>query len=137
MPNLGRTQVEPSSEKLGAPKRVCREACHKRGMKVHGQKLRGLRNGLRIKQVEAAEFAGISGSHLSKVEAGEDNLSLEAALKLAILYRVGLDEIAPNDEALSRVEVAIDPDEVDWLRTYRHLSPEERAGARALTKRRA
>lgn len=106
-------------------------------MQIDGPKLRALRERLNIKQVEAAEYAGITGSHLSKVESGGDNISLEAALKLALLYRVGLDEIAPADEALSRIEVATEPDEVEWLRTYRHLAPEERAGLRALTRLRA
>lgn len=122
---------------MGAPKRDSRRLWQSGGMQIDGPKLRALRERLNIKQVEAAEYAGITGSHLSKVESGGDNISLEAALKLALLYRVGLDEIAPADEALSRIEVATEPDEVEWLRTYRHLAPEERAGLRALTRLRA
>lgn len=88
--------------------------------------LRDMREKLGIKQADAAAYAGISRSHLSKIEHGQDPMSFEVAFKLSVLYKVGLDEILPPEHDLAGVELVKDPAEKGVLSALRRLPDDEK-----------
>ena len=101
-------------------------------MDTIGKRLRAAREAAGVNQVTAAHYAGISASHLSKVEKNHDRPSLEVVLKLCILFRRDLSDIVRDDEELAGREVADGPDETAWLQAFRRMTPEQRSGALAL-----
>lgn len=62
-------------------------------MKVIGQRLRSLREGMRISQVKMAEIVGMKQSSINRYESGEASPSPETLLKYADYFDVSLDYI--------------------------------------------
>lgn len=101
-------------------------------MDTLGRRLKAARKKAGLKQNVAAAEAGISGSHLSKIESDEDRPSLEVLLRLAVLYGCDVRDLAQDDDELGQAEVTTDPDEINLVRAYRRMTPEQRAGVTAL-----
>lgn len=89
-------------------------------------KLRDLRDGRKISQADAAAHAGISRSHLSKIEHGADPMSFEVALRLSLLYRLLIAELLPADHDMRGVEVVTDRAEKGILDALRRMPEDEK-----------
>ncbi len=59
-----------------------------------GLRLRACRVGRELSQQDAARAAGVSQNAMSRYERGERDISLVAAMRLAVEYGVSLDELA-------------------------------------------
>lgn len=62
---------------------------------VNGAAIRAIREPLGILQGELAERAGISPSHMNKIENGVESPRIETAARIAKALGVSLDAIAP------------------------------------------
>lgn len=89
-------------------------------------RLRDLRDSLKISQADAAAHAGISRSHLSKIEHGADPMSFEVALRLSLLYRVSIAELLPPEHDMRGVEVVMDREEKGILAAIRKMPDDEK-----------
>jgi DNA-binding XRE family transcriptional regulator len=58
-----------------------------------GERLRALRTERKLTQAEAAEAIGVHPVHVSRIEAGETNVTIGTLVALAIAYRVVLREL--------------------------------------------
>lgn len=107
-------------------------------MERNGPHLKALRTARNINQADAAASAGISRSHLSKIEGNQDPASLEVYALLAVAYRLPLGELLPAGHPLKRVELVVNADELALLHYFRSLPVEEaHALARAFMRRNA
>lgn len=68
---------------------------------INGAAIRAIREPLGIPQFELAERAGISPSHMNKIEKGVEMPKLETAVRIAKALGVALDAIAPVIEPAS------------------------------------
>ena len=57
--------------------------CQKKLYHDIGERIRKSRQEARISQEELAEYAGISGSYISDIEAGKRNFSVDVLMKIA------------------------------------------------------
>lgn len=96
------------------------------GMSDIGRILKERREALNIKQVDAAVYAGISRSHLSKIEAGDDPASFAVIFMLSVLYNIELATLLPEDHPLHNAALVNSPDEKEVLHRYRDLPEDER-----------
>ena len=62
---------------------------------VNGPAIRAIRMGLGIKQQDLAERAGISPSHMNKIESGAESGRFETIVRIAQQLGVTVDAIAP------------------------------------------
>lgn len=62
---------------------------------VNGPAIRAIRMGLGIKQQDLAERAGISPSHMNKIESGAESGRFETVARIARELGVSVDVIAP------------------------------------------
>ena len=62
-------------------------------MQIVGQRLRALRTGMKLTQVQMAEYIGMVQSSVNRYEAGESEPSFEILLKYADYFDVSLDYI--------------------------------------------
>ena len=93
-----------------------------------GDRLRDLRKGRKLPQIEVAEAVGISRSYLAGIETGGENAGRETLVALADFYGVTIDELyrgtAPTGpEAPELVE---DPDERALLAFWRGLDQSQK-----------
>lgn len=68
---------------------------------VNGAAIRAIREPLGIPQGELAKRAGISPSHMNKIEKGVEAPKIETAARIAQALGVALDAIAPVTEPVS------------------------------------
>lgn len=62
-------------------------------MKIVGERLRMLREGMQISQAKMAELVGMKQSSINRYEGGETSLSYEVLLKYANFFDVSIDYI--------------------------------------------
>ena len=67
--------------------------CQKKLYHEIGERIRKSRQEARISQEELAEYAGISGSYISDIEAGKRNFSVDVLMKIAEALQVSTDWI--------------------------------------------
>lgn len=122
-------KVWPSERRLFHPRYLS-------GM-VTGRKLREARTAKGFKLTEAAALLSISKGHLSGLETdnGKGGASLDLLLRMARLYECDLAQLGYEEEDVEAREVAISADEVEWLRAFRSMRPDERSGALAMIRR--
>jgi transcriptional regulator with XRE-family HTH domain len=77
-------QVVPSCAKVGGVQR-----------QINGAAIRAIREPLGIPQGELAKRAGISPSHMNKIEKGVETSKIETVVRIARALGVSLDAIAP------------------------------------------
>lgn len=66
---------------------------------INGAAIRAIREPLGIPQFELAKRAGISRSHMNKIEKGVEQPKFETAVQIAKALGVPIDAIAPVVEA--------------------------------------
>ena len=71
--------------------------CQKKLYHEIGERIRKSRQEARISQEELAEYAGISGSYISDIEAGKRNFSVDVLMKIAEALQVSTDWILRAD----------------------------------------
>ena len=71
--------------------------CQKKLYHEIGEHIRKSRQEARISQEELAEYAGISGSYISDIEAGKRNFSVDVLMKIAEALQVSTDWILRAD----------------------------------------
>ena len=96
--------------------------CQRKTYYEIGERIRKARQEARIGQEELAEFAGISGSYISDIEAGKRNFSVDVLIKIAEALQVSTDWIlhtgttgvctAPTRD-LDRILDGFTPDEMN------------------------
>lgn len=96
------------------------------GMTDIGSILKERREALKIKQVDAATYAGISRSHLSKIESGEDPASFAVIFMLSVYYNMELATLLPEEHPLHNVALVNSAEEKEVLHRYRDLPEDER-----------
>ena len=60
-------------------------------MKIVGQRLRGLRESMKLSQAKAGELFGVRQSSMNRYESGEASPTFEVLLKMADYYDVSMD----------------------------------------------
>jgi transcriptional regulator with XRE-family HTH domain len=73
--------------------------------KLIGLRLKELRKKRRFSQEEVAALANITAKHVSSIELGKENPTLETFLKLAAVFKVELWELLNYGHELSRKDL--------------------------------
>ena len=63
-------------------------------------RVRDLREDADMKQKEVGEYLGLKQHSYQRYESGEQNLTLDHAIRLATLYKVSLDYLTENRELI-------------------------------------
>lgn len=103
-------------------------------------RLQRIRKERKIKQIEAADAAGVGRPYISDLENGNKDGSLEVILKLAKFYDVSLDYLFGRSDlphTQSSESVAHDEKERILLQIWRSLSNEEKSGLMLLLQGKA
>lgn len=91
-----------------------------------GMRLRELRNERSMTQVDVATLLGVSRSHISKLENGEDTPGRDLLMSYAVNFDSSLDWIASGlGEMHPGASQAKTADEALWLSAYRAMPEEE------------
>jgi transcriptional regulator with XRE-family HTH domain len=71
-----------------------------------GEKLRGIREELKLTQAQAAEQIGLSRNQVVRIEAGQSNITLATVVAAALTYGVEVGELFDRNEGVRRSKVA-------------------------------
>src|SRR5215831_13562883 len=94
--------------------------------KIHlvGSRIRELRKGRRLTQVELSEKIGVAQSDLSRMEQGEYKVGLDTLFKILQVFDLKMSEF------FGETDRPVDPDSRELVADFEHLSEEARREVR-------
>ena len=79
---------------------------------IFSNRLYDIRNERKISQAQMSKDLGISRRSISRIENGEQNLSLEMAYRLAAYFRLSVEDVFPVNEEKVYVSVQLSSEKV-------------------------